>query len=195
MNTANIKIICAMLFLSFFGMDIILFDEDYNNNHIKPSLVQQQEISSASNKLCSLVPSVCTLIENEKLTFLIKEEGYSMYIMNKFIYAAGAYTKLYNDGYLITLNEGLFSNVNQLETVLYHELMHIKESDFSLINPEYEYGETFETCKDHNHVKQLTLDLFERLVKSGMMQYQEHLDIARVSNGNLLDDCNSYLPD
>lgn len=197
-NKCSGKYVIFIILIAGVVLPALLFEETIFNYNREDQLTksEQFEIKDISSELCLLDPQVCDQLENGRVKFFVERGGVVSFVLSVFGFGNGGYARAHGDGHLIVLHENLFLNRKEAVTVMYHEMMHVNHSDFSFFvnkKTDDKYGETFETCLEHNNVKKLTQVFFYRLVTSGRSEYQEHLDIARGSSGNAIDNCDAYL--
>ena len=146
---------------------------------------QLSEIRLSISEFCLHDKRLCDVEKGKDITFYTTESATINKLINLFYFAySGSADE--DDGLpIVNLSAPLFESRSELDVVLYHELIHVLITDFTLTN-DYE---GMLGCLDHNKVKLATLDFFEKISFEDKTLYKEHLKVARYGLGNQLDDC------
>jgi len=178
----------------FFGSVLIVNGVHFGKKHLWEdglSIYEIERIGLVKPIMCELNGSLCNELKNEEI-------GYRSIRYPKFFdlfrsyYFVGAMV-LPKQG-IIQLSRYLFEDPAMLAVVLYHEWLHVTESDFEQYTT-VEYA--FARCVDHNNVKIKTLDFAKMLDLNPDIKlipgYAKKPTYYANLNGNILDDCENYL--
>ena len=129
------------------------------------NVYQLQRLEQAKNIIFKLDPGMQQDIEQKTVQYVVLKYPWyeKLPFFNWFGCSYYGYANEHNDDtYRVALSEPLFFDFTALVVYLYHELQHVKITDFSLTDP-------VDKCEDHNAVKQATTDF----VNSKLMEWYE----------------------
>jgi hypothetical protein len=132
----------------------------YSQNKISaiaPDVRQKSLLNSAKEIICSIDEAICVTEKNETIRYTVV--NYYDVLNQYYLFHKSVVCKTGND-YEIQLSRFLFEDIAALTVFLYHELYHIRSSDYSLYEKD---ASQLKKCQDHNKVKKATIVFVEKL--------------------------------
>lgn len=158
----------------------------------EPTAYQQQQIDRAISVICRLDEVICKTATTESIQYKVLNLSAFLDIGRAFYWSHYAVTHRTETGYQISFTSHLFDDLSALSVFMFHELQHIRSSDFELYE---DANRKKEECIDHNFVKQSTSAFTEKLEawlhtpEGRLMRMNESPIVFAKLPGNTIKDC------
>ena len=150
-------VVVSVLFISFAGVGKYYTKKSLL---VEPNSQQYEMIANAEEIICTLDKIICESMNKEQLLYQVIDLPIILDIGRPLYWSHYAITHKNDHGFEVNFTSHLFDDIAAVTMFFYHELQHVKNSDFKLY---YEQGYELEQCNDHNRVKNNTLEFAKRL--------------------------------